>query len=225
MNIEQVLYINPKLAEHNVYIFQVVPSIAANINVVLNEIMASNTFTAADDSGQYDDWIELYNLTSQPQDISGYYLSDNELNLTKWEIPAGTIIQPNDYLIIWADEDGDQGNLHANFKLSGSGEHLRLFNQALEIVAWVGKKGAHSMIHSIALNTYNGASGKIQLTRTCLGSCRYRIELRWTGEARKYGLQIRTRKDYGDPEVHYGITSLLPGTVNPALSDYKELKK
>ena len=29
-------------------------------------------------------------------------------------------------LIVWADEDGSQGDLHANFKLSGSGESLYL---------------------------------------------------------------------------------------------------
>ena len=125
---------SPIGAEHNVYIFQVVPSLAATVNVTINEVMASNTTSAADSLGQYDDWIELYNLTSQPQDISGYYLTDNSLNLIKWEFPAGSIIQPNGYLIVWADEDGGQGDLHANFKLSSAGEHLLLLNNSLEIM-------------------------------------------------------------------------------------------
>jgi len=125
---------SPVGAEHNVYIFQVIPSIASNINVTINEVMASNTTTAADTAGEYDDWIELYNLTSQPQDISGYYLTDNTLNLTKWSFPAGTIIPANGYLIVWADEDGGQGDLHLNFKLSGDGEHVLLLNANLEIV-------------------------------------------------------------------------------------------
>lgn len=127
---------SPAGAEHNVYIYQVTPSIATNIPVTLNEVMASNTSTVADPAGEYDDWIELYNLTNQPLDISGYFLSDNSLNLTKWDFPSGTIIPANGYLIVWADEDGSQPGLHTNFKLSGSGgEHLMLLNPGLEIVA------------------------------------------------------------------------------------------
>jgi hypothetical protein len=133
-DINRTVSYSPPGAEHNVYVYQVVPTIAANINVTINEVMASNTATAADSAGQYDDWIEIYNLTSQPQDISGYYLTDNSLNLTKFEFPSGTVIAPNDYLIVWADEDGGQGDLHANFKLSSSGEHLMLLNGNLEVV-------------------------------------------------------------------------------------------
>jgi hypothetical protein len=102
--------------------------------VVINEIMASNFSTVTDNFGEYEDWIELYNKNTQPIDISGFYLTDNPINLNKWELPAGTIIQPNDYLIVWADEDSAQGPYHANFKLSGIGEMLYLLDPALKIV-------------------------------------------------------------------------------------------
>ena len=52
--------------------------------------------------------------------------TDNAWNLDKWESPAGTVIESDGYLVVWADEDGSQGDLHANFKLSGSGEYLYL---------------------------------------------------------------------------------------------------
>ena len=125
---------SPVGAEHNVYIFQVIPSHAASSDIVINEVMASNTTVAADSAGEYDDWIELYNISSLPVDISGYFLTDNSLNLVKWEFPAGTVIAPNGYMIVWADEDGGQGDLHCNFKLSSAGEHLLLLNPNLEIV-------------------------------------------------------------------------------------------
>ena len=32
--------------------------------------------------------------------LNGFYLSDNENDLTKWSFPNITI-QPNDYLIVW----------------------------------------------------------------------------------------------------------------------------
>jgi hypothetical protein len=42
------------------------------------------------------------------------------------EFPAGISIPANGYLIVWADEDGSQGPLHASFKLSAAGETLSL---------------------------------------------------------------------------------------------------
>ena len=96
--------------------------------------MAINQSTITDSAGQYEDWIELYNNGSQAVDLSGYWLTDNAFNLRKWQMPAGTTILPNEYLIIWADEDGGQGDYHCNFKLSASGEDLLLINPSGQLV-------------------------------------------------------------------------------------------
>lgn len=133
-NADKTVSYSPEGAEHNVYVYFVNTSIAANVEVVINEVMASNTTTAQDDAGEYDDWIEFYNPTTAPVDLSGYTLTDDSLNLDKWTFPAGTIINPNEYLIVWADEDGSQGPYHCNFKLSSSGEDLLLLNPSLELV-------------------------------------------------------------------------------------------
>jgi hypothetical protein len=95
-------------------------------DVVINEIMPVNTTTIADQNGEFDDWIELYNLSSSIIDISGYYLSDNKTKVTKWHFPPGTSISGNGYLIIWADDDTTQLGLHSNFKLSSLGEEVVL---------------------------------------------------------------------------------------------------
>jgi hypothetical protein len=124
----------PAGAEHNVFIYTVAPATAQTGDVVINEVMASNLSTVTDNFGEYDDWIELYNKSSNPVDLSGFYLSDNPVNLNKWPIPSGTILQPNDYLIIWADEDSSQGPYHANFKLSATGELLYLLDPNLALV-------------------------------------------------------------------------------------------
>ncbi len=97
--------------------------------VVINEIVASNVSTASDENGEFDDWIELYNNGNEAVDLSGYFLSDNPDNPGKWEFAEGTSIAGNGYLIIWADEDGSQGDLHASFKLSKDGETLALSGQ------------------------------------------------------------------------------------------------
>ncbi len=111
-----------------ILIFLVLIATAGYSQVVINELMASNQTTLRDpDFGQYSDWIELYNLDSQTIDISGYFISDDSLNLVKWTLPAGTAIAGQSYLIIWAD--GKSSNLHTNFKLSKAGEQLFLCNR------------------------------------------------------------------------------------------------
>ena len=117
----------PQGAEHDVYIYQI-ESASVEIPVVINELMASNDAAIADDAGEYDDWIELYNNGNQAIDLSGYFLTDNAEIPTKWQFPNGTSIDQDDYLIIWADNDTAQNGLHASFKLSAGGEELRLYN-------------------------------------------------------------------------------------------------
>jgi hypothetical protein len=120
---------SPEGAEHDVYSYVVTYAQAEASDVVINELMALNSTTLADPQGEYDDWIELYNTGDQTIDLSGMYLSDNPENPLKWQIPDGTIIQPGDYILIWADEDGnDDPGLHANFKLSSKGETLWLYD-------------------------------------------------------------------------------------------------
>ncbi|MCC6462940.1 MAG: CotH kinase family protein [Saprospiraceae bacterium] len=124
----------PAGAEHDVYVYQVQPVSLLGGPVVINELMATNATTAADEQGDFDDWIELYNNSGQQVDLSGYYLSDNPANLAKYEIPAGIFIPANGYRIFWADEDGLDGPYHCNFKLAGTGEVLYLLKPDLTIV-------------------------------------------------------------------------------------------
>lgn len=103
--------------------------------VVINEIMASNTTIVKDNAGEYDDWIELYNTSASPFDLSGYYLTDSSGDLKKWKIKKGTIIPAKGYAIFWADEDSSQGNTnHVNFKLSSLGEMVLLVDSNKNII-------------------------------------------------------------------------------------------
>jgi hypothetical protein len=116
---------SPRRAAHEYYTITAT-AITSTTGVVINEFMASNDATIADQDGEFDDWIELYNNDSIAVDLSGYYLTDDGTDLTQWTFPSGTIIESGDYLIIWADDDTDQAGLHATFKLSGSGESVIL---------------------------------------------------------------------------------------------------
>jgi spore coat protein CotH len=94
-------------------------------DLVINEIMSNNISTVTDPSGKFEDWIELYNPTNFPVSTSGLFLTDTLGLLHKWELP-NYLIPSGGYQVIWADEDGGQGDMHANFKLSNFGEQLIL---------------------------------------------------------------------------------------------------
>lgn len=116
---------SPKGAEHDVYIYQVLAAQQVTSPVVINELMPSNKNTVSDNNGEYSDWIELYNNSSEPVDLSGWFLTDEDTNLTRWAFPAGTVIPAGGTLVVWADDAASPG-LHASFKLSASGETVFL---------------------------------------------------------------------------------------------------
>lgn len=100
-------------------------SLTPETGLVINEFSADNESIIADQDGEFDDWIEIYNNSSSSINLADYYLSDDQNNLQKWIFPAISIAA-NNYLIIWADKDTLQIGLHANFKLSSNGESLFL---------------------------------------------------------------------------------------------------
>ena len=94
--------------------------------VEISEFMASNDSTLQDEDGDYSDWIEIQNTTDASIDLAGWYLTDDESELTKWQFPATTIL-PNEYLVIFASNKEraiSGGELHTNFRLSSGGEYL-----------------------------------------------------------------------------------------------------
>lgn len=90
----------------------------------INEWMASNTATITDEAGEFDDWMEVYNPLSNDQPLTRIHFSDSLGNPGKWRMPD-TTITGNGFLLLWADEDKNQGRMHMNFKFSASaGEEI-----------------------------------------------------------------------------------------------------
>lgn len=98
--------------------------------IVINEFQADNEDGPTDEAGQHEDWVELYNNSSNAINLTGLYLTDNPENHAKWPFPDGTSIPANGYLIVWLDEDQTDGIYHASFKLSAAGEFLMLSDGA-----------------------------------------------------------------------------------------------
>ena len=97
--------------------------------VVINEFMASNGSTILDKNGLYSDWIELYNTTSEEIDLSGYGLSDDLAQPTRWQFPEGTKLEAGGCVVVFlSGEDSTEagGELHAPFSLRSYKEDVVL---------------------------------------------------------------------------------------------------
>ena len=96
-------------------------------NVLVNELMAANSASYADETGSFEDWFELYNPEASSVDLGGWYLSDDPTNLRKYLLPSGTgqyIINPGAVLLLWASGIPTRGPKHIGFSLSTDGEEL-----------------------------------------------------------------------------------------------------
>ena len=94
--------------------------------VALSEIMISNKGSVPDNLGGYPDYIELHNGSTEKADISGYGLSDSLLEGAKYVFPAGTVMEPDAYVVVWCGGEAED-DMHAPFKLS-AGEEAVLFD-------------------------------------------------------------------------------------------------
>ncbi|MEW6654582.1 MAG: lamin tail domain-containing protein, partial [Bacteroidota bacterium] len=100
-------------------------------NIVINEFLADNATINKDPANtskdEFDDWIELYNPTQNEILLTGMYLTDDNTKLNKWQFAQKDLkLKPGEHLLVWCDEQANQGSLHTNFKLSKSGEFVAL---------------------------------------------------------------------------------------------------
>jgi hypothetical protein len=78
--------------------------------IVINELMASNASTIADEDGDFPDWIELYNYGDTVVHLEGYGLSDNVEDPFRWRF-GNVTIYPDEYMLIWASGKDRQGSI------------------------------------------------------------------------------------------------------------------
>ncbi len=101
----------------------------AKSQVLINEFSCANQNIIADNFGEYEDWIELYNAGAAPIDLTGYYLSDSKNNPTKWPIPSG-ILNPGAFRLFFASGRNVVGGgfSHTSFKLTQTASEEVVFS-------------------------------------------------------------------------------------------------
>lgn len=110
--------------------------------VRINEWMAANRSAIADPrDNAFDDWFELFNPSSDPVALAGWRLTDSLADPARFVVPAGVVVPPRGYLMVWADGQPEQtqsgGDLHVNFQLDRAGELIALFDSSGELVDMV----------------------------------------------------------------------------------------
>ncbi len=108
----------------------------SSADIVINEILASNTQSLPDDDGDFEDWIEIYNRGNSAVNLMGFALSDDRADSIKWVFP-GIILPPDAYLVVFAsgkDRTEPSNLLHTSFKISADGEVVVLTNPEGEII-------------------------------------------------------------------------------------------
>ena len=97
--------------------------------LILSEVMPKNATFAADQDGDFSDYIELYNGSDSAISLDGFMLSDNSAKRDKWIFPDVSI-EPGQYLIVYASgKNRTEGELHTNFSLDADGEVLFLSDE------------------------------------------------------------------------------------------------
>jgi len=92
----------------------------------INEVMVQNDSSFVDDYGRNTAWIELFNSTFGPMEISSVFLTDDKANPTKYPVPIGDVnteIPPRQHVIFWADGQPSKGTFHVNFTLKPGQEN------------------------------------------------------------------------------------------------------
>lgn len=98
-------------------------------SIWINEVLPVNSSGLADNTGEREPWIELYNAGADSIHLDGWSLTDDYAILDKWVFPTGAIVPANGFALVWADgepNESSSGNPHANFRLRPSGGSVAL---------------------------------------------------------------------------------------------------
>ena len=113
----------------------------------LNEVEADNLTGITNSAGQHAGWLELYNPTTNSVSLNGLYLANDYSNLTAWAFPAGAVVSPGQFLVVFADGQTNLSTLaelHTSFALAGGSGSValsRLYQGQPQVLDYVNYAG------------------------------------------------------------------------------------
>ena len=116
--------------------------------------------------GEYNDWIELYNNSNQSINLEGYFLSNKANEATKYQFP-NISIGSYEYLVLWADEDTLQGDLHLPFKLDSERDDIVLARPDTSTIDYFFH---HHAVANLTMARIPNGTGNISVRTSSIGS-------------------------------------------------------
>lgn len=92
----------------------------------INEVMVQNDSSFVDDYGRHQAWVELFNSTFAPLEISSVYITNDKDNKKMYPVPLGDVnteIPSRQHVLFWADGEPSKGTFHMSFKLTPGQEN------------------------------------------------------------------------------------------------------
>lgn len=136
--------------------------------IVINEYSCSNVSGITDAFGNREDWVELYNTTAAPIDLTGFYLSNKAGNIMKWQIPSGSIPANGFKMVFCSQRNTVSGTqLHPNFGLKQTkGDWIILANTVGTVVDSIKIIHMTKADHSVGRSTNGATDWKLFTTPT-----------------------------------------------------------
>ena len=125
-------------------------------NIVINEVLTHT-------DSPLEDAVELRNLTGQPVDVSGWWLSDDNGTLRKYQIPSPTIVPANGFTVIYETTFTNAELAAIPFALSSHGDEVVLSaaaNNALTGFRTAVKFGAAD--NGISFGRHTTSDGRVE---------------------------------------------------------------
>ncbi len=115
--------------------------------LVINEFQLHNTGQITDEYGEADPWIELYNRGNAPVGLAGICLTADLRDIEGAHCFGDMMeIGPGQVLVLFADGEPDQSDLHLSFTLSSQGGEMGLYSQG---EGEGDGKGENSAVHDL----------------------------------------------------------------------------
>lgn len=110
------------------------------------------------------DAIELYNPTSEPIDLGGWYLTDDRSVPRKFKIPAGTAIEPAGYLVFSESDFNPTPGVDPSFSLNSAGEQVYLYSATSdgELTGYSDGFRFGAALNGVTFGRYTNSVGEVQ---------------------------------------------------------------
>lgn len=183
----------------------------------------------------FHDWVELLNTTNVPVSLSGWALTDDKDEPTKWLFPD-RVLQPGERLLIYCsgyDRVALDAPLHANFQLASDGEYLAVMNATGGVSDALSTMARYSWFHSYGRSGTNwvyfdeptpGAPNAGPTRQGLLPACEvshppgfYDTWIDLVMTQRVAGAEIRYTVDGSEPSEYHGLLYTVPIQVQSSM--------